>query len=137
MCDKAVDAFLPTLKFLPDWFVTSKMNEKLDDTLFSNNDITFVNENSNHVTFFSDKMGILSKDLNNINLDDINFDKDDPETIIFVRLMAWHNRFKQRKAFKKEISKELMSVRWQDWCVPEDKKTKNKKELKPFLNDEK
>ena len=30
MRDKAVDAFLPTLKFIPDWYVTS-MIKKLDD----------------------------------------------------------------------------------------------------------
>ena len=33
-------------------------------------------------------MGILSVVLNNINLDDVNFDEDDPETVIHVRLMA-------------------------------------------------
>ena len=55
-------------------------------------------------------MGILSIDLNNINLDDVNFDRDDLETIIHVRLMAWHNRLKQRKAFKKELTKELMPL---------------------------
>ena len=33
-------------------------------------------------------MGILSVDVNNINLDDVNFDLDDTETIIHVRLMA-------------------------------------------------
>ena len=36
MYDKAVDAFLPTSKFVPDWFVTSKMIKKLDHELFSN-----------------------------------------------------------------------------------------------------
>ena len=30
MCDKAADAFLPPLKFVPDWYVTS-MIKKLDD----------------------------------------------------------------------------------------------------------
>ena len=30
-------------------------------------------------------MGILSKDLNNINLLDSNYNEDDPETIIHVR----------------------------------------------------
>ena len=55
-------------------------------------------------------MGILSIDLNNINLDDVNFDRDDLETIIHVRLMAWHNRLKQRKAFKKELTKKLMPL---------------------------
>ena len=29
MCDKAVDIFLPTLKFVPDWFVSSKMIKKI------------------------------------------------------------------------------------------------------------
>ena len=29
MCDKAVDDCLATLKFVPDWFVTSKMIKKL------------------------------------------------------------------------------------------------------------
>ena len=30
-CDKAVDDFLPTLKFVFDWFVTNKMIKKLDN----------------------------------------------------------------------------------------------------------
>ena len=48
MCDKAVDYFLPVLKFVLDWFFTSNM----------------------------------------INLDDVNFDEDDPKTIIHIRLMT-------------------------------------------------
>ena len=51
MCNKAVDAFLVTLKFVPDWFLASKMIEKLDDGLFSNDNTIFVNEGSNYVTF--------------------------------------------------------------------------------------
>ena len=47
MCDKAVDVFLGTLKFVPDWFVTSKMITKLDDALFFNDDI-ILNEDSNN-----------------------------------------------------------------------------------------
>ena len=49
-------------------------------------------------------------DPNNINRGDDNFGEKHPETIIHVRFMAWHNRFKQRKAYKKEISKNLMPV---------------------------
>ena len=49
-------------------------------------------------------MVILSVDLSNINIDDVNFDEDDPGTIIHARLMAWHNMFTQSKVFKKEIS---------------------------------
>ena len=29
MCDKAVDDFLPALKFVPKWFITSKLVKKL------------------------------------------------------------------------------------------------------------
>ena len=54
---------------------------------------SFVNEDSDNVTFSSDEMGFRSVDLNNINLDDANFDENYPETIIHVRRMAWHNTF--------------------------------------------
>ena len=64
------------------------MIKNLDDDFFSNYDIIFVNENCNNVTFFDDEMGFLSVDLNNINFDDVNFDKDDPAAIIHVRIMA-------------------------------------------------
>ena len=52
MCDKAVDASLPALKLVPDWFIMNKIFEK-DDVVFSNDDIIFVNEETD-VTFFSD-----------------------------------------------------------------------------------
>ena len=37
-------------------------------------------------------MSILRIDLNDINLDDVNFDQDDPETIVHVRLINWYNK---------------------------------------------
>ena len=46
-------------------------------------------------------MGLVTIDLNYNNPDDDNFDEDDPETIAYVRLMAWCNRYKQHKACKK------------------------------------
>ena len=52
MCDKAVDEFLPALKFVPDWFITNKMLEKLNDALFVNDDVIFINEDCDSVTFF-------------------------------------------------------------------------------------
>ena len=69
-------------------------------------------------------MGILSKDLHNINFD------------VNIGLMAWHNKFKQRKAFKKDISKGLIPAvwhltRWWDWCLLED----DKKEIEPIFAD--
>ena len=45
-------------------------------------------------------MGILNIDLNNITLAN-NFNGDDPDTIIFIRLLAWHSKFGKCKALKK------------------------------------
>ena len=109
MCDKAVDNFLSALKFVPDWFVKSKMIKNPDDAIFSN-DIFFFDEDSGNVTFSSNKMGITSVDLNTANLDNVNSDEDDPQTIINFRLMVWLNRLKQCRAGKKDISKESMPV---------------------------
>ena len=73
-------------------------------------------------------MGILSVDLVKINLDDVDFNEDDPATIIHVWLSAWH-KFEKCKAFKKDKSKELMPVAWHPtrwwgwWC----QKTRNEK----------
>ena len=57
-------------------------------------------------------MSILSIDPNNINLDDINYDKDDPDTIIRIKLLTWHIKFEKRKALKKELNEELMPITW-------------------------
>ena len=66
-------------------------------------------------------MVILNIDLNNINLDD-KFDGDDPDTIILIRILAWHIKFRKRKELKEELSEELMHAawnpnRWRDWCM--------------------
>ena len=51
---------------------------------------------------FVNQMGILGVDLDKANLDDDNnFDEDDPETIIHVRLLAWRNKCEKRKVLKK------------------------------------
>ena len=39
-------------------------------------------------------MGILSVNLNNINLDN-NFDENVPDTVSLTRLLAWHFKFKK------------------------------------------
>ena len=41
--------------------------------------------------------------------------------------MAWHNKFKKSKAFKKDINKKVMPVawhpkKWWNWCLSDDKK---------------
>ena len=134
MYDRAVDFYLITLKFVSDRFVTNKILEKLDNSLFSNGDIFFHVVDSNTVPFQRDDMGFNTIDLNDNNLGDDgnNFDEDDPETINHVRLVAQRNRFKQRKACKKVIRKELMPVSWRptkwwDWSISENEKKKKKK----------
>lgn len=37
---------------------------------------------------------LVTEVLNDISLNDINFDDDDLETIIHIRLMTWCNKFK-------------------------------------------
>ena len=45
-------------------------------------------------------MGILSIDIKNINLEDPNYNENDPEINIHVRLSAWHIRCEKNKALK-------------------------------------
>ena len=59
---------------------------------------------SSHFFFFLISVGIVRVDLGNINLDDNNFDEDDPETIIHVRHLTWCNKSGKYKAFKKDVS---------------------------------
>ena len=132
------DDFLPTLNFVPDWFVTNKMIKKFYNALFPHDDILFSNKDSDNVTFSSDEMGINSVNRKNINLDDGTLYEDDHKNIILVRMLTWHSRLKQHEAFKKEISKELMPAAWHptrlwDCCMPKDKK----KEIELFLIDKK
>ena len=70
-------------------------------------------------------MGILNIDPNNVNLDDANYEEDDPDIIIHVRLLPWHIKFQKRKNLKKTISEELMRIalrlnRWWNFCMSED-----------------
>ena len=69
--------------------------EKLDDVTLANDDIVFANEDLGSFTSSSDKMSILSIDINGISLDYVNFDKYYPETIIHIRIMAWLKMFRQ------------------------------------------
>ena len=55
-------------------------------------------------------LGVLSIDLNKFNPDDTNYDEDDPETVIHIRILAWHINFEKRKALEKELNKELMLI---------------------------
>ena len=77
------------MKFVPYWFVTNKMLEKLGNVVFSNDDMDL-----NDIDFFSDGMIVVTIDPNYISLDDDYFDEDNPISIVPVRLIAWCNRFK-------------------------------------------
>ena len=126
--DEAVDVSLAESKLIPHWFIASKMLEKLYTALFTDENTFYFNKNSANVAFCYDEMGILSVSLNNINLDN-NFDEDDPDAIILIRLLAWHIRFEKRKVLEKKISEELISIawhpkRWCNFCMPEDVKKK-------------
>ena len=97
MCDEAVDDSLAALKLIPDWFVTSKIIKKLSSALYEDENILYFNEDSGDVIFCCNEMGILNVNLNNINLDN-NFDEDDPDTIILIKLLAWHIKLAERNA---------------------------------------
>ena len=101
MCDKAVDDCLTALQFVPDWFDTSKLIKKLYTALYTDKNILYFDEDSSHVIFCCNGMGILNINLNSIELDDT--DEDDLDTIIFIRLLAWHIKFQKRKALRKEL----------------------------------
>ena len=47
-------------------------------------------------------------DLHNINFDN-NFDEDDPDAIILIRLLAWHIEFEN---IKEELNEESMPIVW-------------------------
>ena len=98
---------------------------KILTALYADDNILYFNEDPGDAIFSCNEIGILSIDLNDINFDDTNYDKDDPETIIYIRLLAWH--IEKNKALKKELNEELMLVawhpkRWWNFCRSEDKK---------------
>ena len=102
------------------------MIKKLFTSFYADNNILYFNEDFGNAVFSCNEMGILNIDINNINLDN-NFDKDDPDTFILIRLLAWHIKFEKRKELKKKISEELMPIawhpkRWWNFCMSEDEK---------------
>ena len=94
------------------WFITAKIFEILNEVVFSNDDKDLDYIDPDIVTFVSDDMGIKTISLNVINLDDNNFNEDGREIVIHVKLIAWCIKYRQRKASKKDLSKELMFLSW-------------------------
>ena len=87
MCVEAVDDSLAALKLIPDFFVTCKIIQKLYTALYTDKNILYFNEDSGNVTFCCNEISILSINLNNINPDN-NFDEDDSDTVILIRLLG-------------------------------------------------
>ena len=56
MCNKVVDHFPPALKFVPDWFIMSKMIKRFHGALFTNDKILLFDEDSVNFTFSSDEI---------------------------------------------------------------------------------
>ena len=69
--------------------------------MYADENILYFNEDSSNAVFNWNEMGSLNIDLNNINLDDTNHEEDDPNTIILIRLMARHIKFKKTQILKK------------------------------------
>ena len=76
MCDEAVDDCLAALKFVPDWFVITKMIKILFTAFYADENVLYFNEDSGNVVLTCNEMGILNIDLNNVNLDDTNYHED-------------------------------------------------------------
>ena len=64
----------------------------------------------NFLLFFDEDCGDVAFGFNGICILDNNFGEDGPDTIVFIRLLAWHSKFKKHKALKKKISEELMPI---------------------------
>ena len=74
MCGEAADDGLAAFKFVPDWFGTTKMLEKLDNALHANDDLLFYNEYFDKVTFITNqKHNLAAADLHKINFDNDNY----------------------------------------------------------------
>ena len=86
--DKAVDFCLAVLKFVSHLFVTSKMIKILFTDFHADRNILYFNEDSGNVTFCCNEMAVLSVKLNNIDLDNSNYEKDDPDTSITIKLQT-------------------------------------------------
>ena len=85
MCDRAVNDCVAALKFIRDCFLTSEMIKILFTALYADVNILYFNEDSSNVLFICNGIFILNIDLNNINLDDTNYNEVDPDAIVFYQ----------------------------------------------------
>ena len=100
MSDETVDDSLAALNILLIDLLKIKQFKKIYTALYRDENILYFNKDSGYVVFSCNEMFILNIDLNNINLDN-NFDEDDPDTIIFGKLLPRHIKFEKQRALKK------------------------------------
>ena len=67
--------------------------------MYSNDGLHFLCEDSCDVTFCCNNMGILTVNIDNINLDN-NFKENDLDTIVLIRLLVLHCKFEKLKVVK-------------------------------------
>ena len=101
ICDKAVDDCLAALKKFPDWFVKSQIFKILFTLLYADENILYFNGDSDNVVFICNETGIFNIHLNNIILDNTNYDEEDPYNIVHITRLTWHSKFEKCKALKK------------------------------------
>ena len=77
------------------------MIKKLLTVLFADDNILCFNEGSSDTLFSCNEMGILSVELNSINLDYANYDEDDPETLFISDFWLGIVSLKNAKRLKK------------------------------------
>ena len=76
------------------------MIKKFFTALYADENVLYLNEDSGDAVFSYNEMGINYIDLNNSNLEN-NFDEDDPDTIIHIRLWLGILNLKNGENFKK------------------------------------
>ena len=75
------------------------MIKKLFTALYADENILYFNEDSGNVLFNCNETGILNINLNNINFDN-DFDENDPNTIIIIRISLGILNLKNAKQLK-------------------------------------
>ena len=104
MCDEGVGDSLRALELIHDQFASNKMIKKPFTALYADENIFHFNVDSGKILFNCNEISILIFYLGNINLDD-HFDEDHPNTIILIRVLAWHIKFEKCKVTRKKQEK--------------------------------
>ena len=78
------------------------MIKKIFTALYADENKVYFNEDSSNVTFSCNGIDILSANLKSIILDDTNYEEDDLDTIILIRLLALDVEFEKREELEND-----------------------------------